>query len=203
MPLGQSSLVSCPENCNYMVELGQRAGFSLVGVAGSDLKDRKMTPILALLWQLMRAYTLSLLVKLAEGTEGTDVMGYHRARSPVSNKPIISERGIIDWVNGRLAGANKPRRISVGAGFSDFELRNGLLIIDLLEAISPGCVDYSVVNKGLTPEVRYSRVTSNFTSLLSSLLACALPGCGTTPTTTARKRSPLLNTLLLKNQESN
>ncbi|EUB59634.1 Plastin-3 [Echinococcus granulosus] len=144
------------ENCNYMVELGQRAGFSLVGVAGSDLKDRKMTPILALLWQLMRAYTLSLLVKLAERTEGTDTMGYHRARSPVSNMPIISERGIIDWVNGRLAGANKPRRISVGAGFSDFELRNGLLIIDLLDAISPGCVDYSVVNKGLTPAERLS-----------------------------------------------
>ena len=135
-----------------MVELGQRAGFSLVGVAGSDLKDRKMTPILALLWQLMRAYTLSLLVKLAEGIEG-DTLGYHRARSPVSNMPIISERGIIDWVNGRLAGANKPRRISLGAGFSDFELRNGLLIIDLLEAISPGCVDYTVVSKGLTPEV--------------------------------------------------
>ncbi|KAL5112475.1 Plastin-3 [Taenia crassiceps] len=144
------------ENCNYMVELGQRSGFSLVGVAGSDLKERKTTPILALLWQLMRAYTLSLLVKLAEGTEGTNTMGYHRARSPVSNKPIISERGIIDWVNGRLAGANKARRISVGAGFSDFELRNGLLIIDLLEAISPGCVDYSVVNEGLTPEERLS-----------------------------------------------
>ena len=138
-----------------MVELGQRAGFSLVGVAGSDLKDRRMIPILSLLWQLMRAYTLSLLIRLAEETDG-DTTGSHRARSPVSNKPIISERGIIDWVNARLEEAGKSRRISVGAGFSDFELRNGLLIIDLLDAIRPGCVDYKVVNRGLTPDVSSS-----------------------------------------------
>lgn len=148
----ESNFVPILENCNYMVELGQRAGFSLVGVAGSDLKERQTTPVLALLWQLMRAYTLSLLVRLAEETEG-DTMGYHRARSPISSKPIISERGIIDWVNGRLAAAGKSRRISVTGGFSDYELRNGLLIIDLLEAIRPGCVDYSVVNLGLNPEV--------------------------------------------------
>ncbi|VDD74599.1 unnamed protein product [Mesocestoides corti] len=143
------------ENCNYMVELGHRSGFSLVGVAGSDLKDRMVTPILALLWQLMRAYTLSLLARLAEDTQ-VDSMGYCRAHSPISRTPIISERGIIDWVNDRLESADKTRRISLSAGFSDYDLRTGLLIIDLLESISPGCVDYSVVNTGQTPEERLS-----------------------------------------------
>lgn len=137
-----------------MVELGQVAGFSLVGVAGSDLKDRSITPILSLLWQLMRSYTLSMLARLAAGTVGAEAAtgGRSRSRSAGGGR-IISEREIIAWANRRLADAGKTQRIPPREGFADFNLRTGLLVIDLLDAIRPGCVDYSLVNAGTTPEV--------------------------------------------------
>lgn len=49
-------LFFCPklENCNYAVELGKTAKFSLVGIGGQDLNDGNATLTLALVWQLMR-----------------------------------------------------------------------------------------------------------------------------------------------------
>ena len=52
------------ENCNYVVELGRRQKFSLVGIAGQDINDGNSTLTLALVWQLMRSYTLSVLSSL-------------------------------------------------------------------------------------------------------------------------------------------
>ena len=48
-------------NCNYAVELGRKLNFVLVGIGGSDIMEGNKTLTLALIWQLMRAYTLSLL----------------------------------------------------------------------------------------------------------------------------------------------
>lgn len=48
--------ISQLENCNYAVELGKTAKFSLVGIGGQDLNDGNATLTLALVWQLMRRY---------------------------------------------------------------------------------------------------------------------------------------------------
>lgn len=101
------------ENCNYAVELGKQLKFSLVGIAGHDLSDGNATLTLgmrmnnkqicqceckhtvffflitALIWQIMRAYTLSVLTSLAN-----------------SNSPII-EKEIVAWVNQKLETAGK------------------------------------------------------------------------------------------------
>jgi plastin-3 len=53
------------ENCNYAVELGKQFKFSLVGIAGQEINDGNDTLTLALIWQLMKAYTLSILTQLA------------------------------------------------------------------------------------------------------------------------------------------
>merc|ERR1712083_1197289 len=49
------------QNCNYVVELGRRQKYSLVGIAGQDINEGNSTLTLALVWQLMRSYTLSVL----------------------------------------------------------------------------------------------------------------------------------------------
>ena len=72
------------ENCNYVVELGRKQSFSLVGIAGQDICDGNETLTLALVWQLMRAYTLSLLSQLNS-----------------DNTPIV-ESEIITWANNKL-----------------------------------------------------------------------------------------------------
>jgi plastin-3 len=68
-------------NCNYAVELGKKLNFVLVGigglifyfsvrvyytfVTGSDILEGNKTLTLAIIWQLMRAYTLSLLSQVS------------------------------------------------------------------------------------------------------------------------------------------
>lgn len=75
------------ENCNYAVELGKELKFSLVGIAGQDISEGNPTLTLALVWQLMRAYTLSILSKLA---------------SPDSERQTIVEAEIVDWTNKKV-----------------------------------------------------------------------------------------------------
>ncbi|XP_074860892.1 plastin-1 isoform X2 [Carettochelys insculpta] len=82
------------ENCNYAVEIGKtKAKFSLVGIAGQDLNDGNPTLTLALVWQLMRRYTLNVLSDLGEGEK-------------------VNDETIIKWVNQTLANANKETSIT-------------------------------------------------------------------------------------------
>lgn len=78
------------ENCNYAVELGKELKFSLVGIAGQDLGEGNPTLTMALVWQLMRAYTLSVLSSLASSDGGR-------------SSPVV-EGEIIVWVNKKVRG---------------------------------------------------------------------------------------------------
>jgi len=119
------------ENCNYAVELGRQLNFSLVGIAGQDISDGNPTLTLALVWQLMRAYTLSILTKLAR-----------------SGNPIV-EKEIISWVNKKLASAGKTSSIT---SFQDSTISNAKVVIDLIDAIKPGCINYSQTQPATTTE---------------------------------------------------
>jgi len=123
------------ENCNYAVELGKQSRFSLVGIDGKDLYDGNQTLTLALVWQLMRAYTLSILTKLA----GQD-----------AGHPIV-EKEILAWVNHKLESAGKTSRIS---SFNDQSIQDSMAVIDLVDAIKKGSVNYSLVKPGHTTQER-------------------------------------------------
>jgi plastin-3 len=112
------------ENCNYAVELGKKLKFSLVGIAGQDISEGNPTLTLALIWQLMRAYTLSVLTKLAN-----------------SGDPI-TEKEIIHWVNEKLATAEKTSSIR---SFQDSSIANARVVCDLIDAIRPGIINYEVL----------------------------------------------------------
>ncbi|CAK9804254.1 PLS3 [Anthophora quadrimaculata] len=120
------------ENCNYAVELGKTMNFSLVGIAGQDINDGNATLTLALIWQLMRSYTLSILTSLA-GTQGSTLV----------------EKEIVQWVNSKLHGAGKTSSIK---GFQDSSISDGKVVIDLIDAIKPGTVNYDLVKEGGTEE---------------------------------------------------
>ncbi|XP_028025763.1 plastin-2 [Bombyx mandarina] len=115
------------ENCNYAVELGRALGFSLVGIAGADINEGNATLTLALIWQLMRAYTLSVLTRLAN-----------------TGNPII-EKEIVQWVNNKLQSAGKQSSIR---SFQDEVLADGKVVIDLIDAIKPGSINYDLVLPG-------------------------------------------------------
>jgi plastin-3 len=118
------------ENCNYVVELGRRQKFSLVGIAGQDINDGNSTLTLALVWQLMRSYTLSVLSSLNN-------------QSTASNASV--EQEIVKWVNTKLESAQKDSKIH---SFQDSKIATAKPIIDLIDAIKPGVINYELLQEG-------------------------------------------------------
>uniref|UniRef100_A0A8V5HC49 Uncharacterized protein n=1 Tax=Melopsittacus undulatus TaxID=13146 RepID=A0A8V5HC49_MELUD len=114
------------ENCNYAVELGKtKAKFSLVGIAGHDLNEGNPTLTLALVWQLMRRYTLNVLSDLGDGEK-------------------VNDEIIIKWVNQTLAKANKKTSIT---SFKDKSISTSLPVLDLIDAIAPKAVRPEMVKR--------------------------------------------------------
>jgi len=111
------------ENLNYAIEIAKKLNLSIVGVGGSDIYDGNQTLTMGVVWQLMRAYTLSILEKLSGGTR-------------------IGDAQILEFVNATLRKANKSSTIS---SFKDSALATSMPVIDLIDAIKPGVIDYSVL----------------------------------------------------------
>ncbi|XP_073435203.1 plastin-1 [Dendrobates tinctorius] len=114
------------ENCNYAVDLGKhKAKFSLVGICGNDLHEGNRTLTLALVWQLMRRYTLNVLSDLGEGEK-------------------INDRTIVQWVNETLRDAGKTTFIS---SFKDRSISTSLPVLDLIDAIATKAVNPDMVKR--------------------------------------------------------
>ncbi|TIB64924.1 hypothetical protein E3P77_02933 [Wallemia ichthyophaga] len=119
------------ENTNYVCELCIKNGMHLVGIQGSDIVDGTRTLVLGTVWQIMRlsiGATLSSLSK--NGRQITDV-------------------DMVKWANERVAQAGKKSSMR---SFKDSTLRSGHFFLDLLDALKPGYVDYSLVNDGSTDD---------------------------------------------------
>jgi len=117
----------CLGNCNYAVEVAKRLNLVVVGIAGSDLYDCNPTLTLAIVWQLMRSYTLALLSRLSSDAE-----------TPVS------EPEIINWVNSKVKLEMR--------NFQDKSLRNSVPILKVIETLQPGTIDWSLVNVAANTE---------------------------------------------------
>lgn len=86
----------------------------------------------------MRAYTLSVLSSLAN-----------------SNSPIV-EKEIVAWVNAKLVNAAKTSSLR---SFQDSTVANGKVVIDLVDSIKPGSINYDLVKNGDTEEVRFFSIS--------------------------------------------
>jgi hypothetical protein len=98
-------------------------------VGGKDLVDGGKTHTLSLIWQLMRAYTLEVLKKLSG-----------------SEKPI-TDGDILRWVNETLTAHGKSSQIK---SFKDPSLADSMTVVDLVESIKPGSVDYQILKPKAT-----------------------------------------------------
>eukprot|EP01105_Mastigella_eilhardi_P005814 TRINITY_DN17520_c0_g1_i1.p1 TRINITY_DN17520_c0_g1~~TRINITY_DN17520_c0_g1_i1.p1 ORF type:complete len:559 (+),score=206.35 TRINITY_DN17520_c0_g1_i1:230-1678(+) len=128
------------ENCNYVVELGKSDAFkfSLVGIDGPNVHNGDKTPILSIVWQLMRAHVLMILNELAQAEGGKK----------------IGDPEIIAWVNTKLADSGKSSKIS---SFKDSSIAGSMPIAELLDAIQPGVIDMAeVVQNATDPEQQLS-----------------------------------------------
>ncbi|KAF8649506.1 hypothetical protein AX16_005758 [Volvariella volvacea WC 439] len=115
------------ENTNYAVDLAKQNGMHMVGIQGADIVDAKRTLVLGLVWQLMRMNIVKTLSSLSKTSTG---------------RPI-SDTEMLRWAN-TTAQKAKPGVRPVRS-FKDPSLTTGLFFLDLLDAIRPGIVDYSLV----------------------------------------------------------
>ncbi|KAL0361994.1 UNVERIFIED_CONTAM: Fimbrin-5 [Sesamum calycinum] len=121
------------ENCNQVISLGKELNFSLVNVAGNDIVQGNKKLILAFLWQLMRFSMLQLLKNLRFHSQGKE----------------ITDADILNWANNKV---KKSGRSSEMESFKDKSLSNGTFFLELLSAVEPRVVNWSLVTKGETGE---------------------------------------------------
>ena len=124
-------------NCNYVVVLGKQLKFSLVNISGTDINAPNKKLILALVWQMMRYHTLQFVknvnAKKFGGKEVTDDM-------------------IVQWANDK-AKENSTNNSGLHiSSFKDNNLKSSLFFFDLLSAIEPRIIDWSIINAAQTPE---------------------------------------------------
>lgn len=123
------------ENTNYAVDLGRAKGFSLVGIEGSDIVDGNKLLTLGLVWQLMRR-NISITMKTLSSS-GRD----------------MSDSQILKWAQDQVIKGGKNSTIR---SFKDQALSNAHFLLDVLNGIAPGYVDYDLVTPGNTEEERYA-----------------------------------------------
>ncbi|TYI74267.1 hypothetical protein E1A91_D07G187600v1 [Gossypium mustelinum] len=125
------------ENCNQVVKIGKQLKFSLVNIAGNDIVQGNKKLILAYLWQLMRFNILQLLKNLRSHSHGKE----------------ITDVDILRWANTKVSNSGSQSRMD---SFKDKSLSDGIFFLELLSAVQPRSVNWSLVTKGVTV------VSSNF-----------------------------------------
>ncbi|KGK35549.1 hypothetical protein JL09_g5301 [Pichia kudriavzevii] len=132
---GELSRFKALENTNYCVAIGQANRFSLVGIEGSDIIDGNKVLTLGLVWQLMRRNINNTLSSLS------------------INGREVSDMDILKWANTMAAKGGKSSGIR---SFKDPSLSTGVFLLDVLNGIKPGYVDYDIVTPGNTDEDKYA-----------------------------------------------
>ncbi|KAK4437536.1 Fimbrin-5 [Sesamum alatum] len=141
------------ENCNQVISLGKELNFSLVNVAGNDIVQGNKKLILAFLWQLMRFSMLQLLKNLRFHSQGKE----------------ITDTDILNWANNKVKKSGRHAQME---SFKDKSLSNGTFFLELLSAVEPRVVNWSLVTKGETEEDMKSNAT--YIISVARKLGCAI-----------------------------
>ena len=128
------------ENCQYVLELSQdnRLSLKFIGMTASEICKGNKTFILSIAWQLMRAYTNSVLTKCSA--------------SIYVDKDNM-DKGVLNWANEKLKQGGKSTEIE---SFQDLSLSTSLAVIDLVDCIQPGIVDNTLITRGETMEDKFA-----------------------------------------------
>lgn len=119
------------ENTNYLLELAKANQMHIVGIQGADITDGTKTLVLGLVWQIMRVNVTTTLQGLGKSGK------------------TISDLDMLKWANDRVKAAGKTSSIR---SFRDPSLSNAKFLLDLLDTIRKGIVDYSLVTSGKNEE---------------------------------------------------
>jgi plastin-1 len=143
------------ENCNYAVTVATGVRYSMVNIGGLDINRGSKKLILGLVWQMMRCHLLQILSSLtAPSSDGKGgVKGGTFAHKPKSRaQTSCDEKMVVQWANRRvqLAAMMSSDGPSTFTDFKDKSLADGVFLLDLLAAISPGALNPALRTAGET-----------------------------------------------------
>ncbi|XVF32068.1 hypothetical protein REPUB_Repub17cG0050100 [Reevesia pubescens] len=141
------------ENCNQVVKIGKQLKFSLVNIAGNDIVQGNKKLILAYLWQLMRYNILQLLKHLRFHSHGKE----------------ITDVDILRWANTKVSNSGSQSRM---VSFKDKSLSDGIFFLELLSAVQPISVNWSLVTKGVTDEQK--KMNATYIISIARKLGCSI-----------------------------
>ncbi|CAI9090126.1 OLC1v1024822C1 [Oldenlandia corymbosa var. corymbosa] len=141
------------ENCNQVIRIGKELNFSLVNIAGDDIVQGNKKLILAFLWQLMRFTMLQLLKNLRSFSQGKE----------------ITDADILNWANNKVKQAGRKSRME---SFKDKSLSNGKFFLELLSAVEPRVVNWSLVTKGEKDEDK--KLNATYIISVARKLGCSI-----------------------------
>ncbi|TYH63444.1 hypothetical protein ES332_D07G193100v1 [Gossypium tomentosum] len=141
------------ENCNQVVKIGKQLKFSLVNIAGNDIVQGNKKLILAYLWQLMRFNILQLLKNLRSHSHGKE----------------ITDVDILRWANTKVSNSGSQSRMD---SFKDKSLSDGIFFLELLSAVQPRSVNWSLVTKGVTDEQK--KMNATYIISIARKLGCSI-----------------------------
>ncbi|KAL1552875.1 Fimbrin-2 [Salvia divinorum] len=141
------------ENCNQVVKIGKQLKFSLVNVAGNDIVQGNKKLILAYLWQLMRFNMLQLLKHLRSHSHGKE----------------ITDADILEWANSKVRNSGSQTRMD---SFKDKKLSDGIFFLELLSAVRPRSVNWSLVTKGSSEEEK--KMNATYIISIARKLGCSI-----------------------------
>ena len=130
-PAPELSRFKAVENTNYAVDLASANRMQMVGIQGADIVDGSRTLTLGLVWQMMRKNVVATLASLSKGGKE------------------VSDMDIVRWANEKVKSAGKKSSMR---NFKDPAIKDAVFWLDLLDAMKPGYVDYSLVQPGNTDE---------------------------------------------------
>ncbi|XP_047059475.1 fimbrin-2-like [Lolium rigidum] len=141
------------ENCNQVLKIGKDIHFSLVNIAGTDVVQGNKKLILAFLWQLMRYNILQLLKNLRFRSNGKEMM----------------DDDILLWANKQVKDSGKQSRME---SFKDRSLSSGIFFVNLLGAVEPRVVNWSLVTKGEKDEEK--QMNASYIISVARKLGCCI-----------------------------
>jgi plastin-1 len=155
---GEMSRFKAVENTNYAVELGKQNRFSLVGIQGADITDGQRTLTLGLVWQLMRR----------------DILNTLAAVSQRMGKRELTDSDMIKWANEM---SRKGGKTSAVRSFKDPAIVSGVFLLDVLNGMKSGYVDYDLVTPGRSDEDAYANAKLSISIARKMGKEIQLPNC--------------------------
>eukprot|EP00948_MAST-09A_sp_MAST-9A-sp1_P001186 g1186.t1 len=121
------------ENVNYVVELAKQLNFNLVNIGGLDILDKNRKITKSLLRQMMLYHLMHIMCRAKGGSVG---------------KVKHLEKDVVTWANEKLSSQGVPGDLR---NCGDKLLEDSVYLMDLLNAIRPGIVNWELV-KGIETE---------------------------------------------------